>query len=165
MTIGKNSALLLLIATVAQADDRLSLRYGVGLGASARDGKTETRHVGVAYSKAFNSVLHGYGELVGWADRRTDLGRKSSPALNLGIGSRTEAGVVYAHAFFGAAIIGSPDTILGGRFPQFFQDFGVGLQGSNRVSVGVHFKHISSGGIHEPNFGRDLIGVDLGLPF
>lgn len=142
------------------------LKYGVGLGeGSAKDSPSEVRHLSATvYTKPITSIITPSIEVGGWADRRKDLKRKNSFFAALGIGPQWVFGPLYGRAQAGLAGVSTTDINLGGRFPQFFQDFAIGFRGTNGVSMGVRFKHISSAGIHEPNRGRDMIGIDVGIP-
>lgn len=157
LTLGLNEA--------HAGDSRLHLKYGLGL-ATGGEVNSATRYVMAAtYIPITENLFYQHIEVGGWVDRRRDIGRSNSFFGSYGIASRTKAGPFYGQAAVGLGFVGAPDTALGGSFPQFYQDFGVGIQGSNGMSLGIHFKHISSGGIHTPNMGRDLLGVDLGYSF
>lgn len=98
-------------------------------------------------------------------NHRQPTGTKDTAFGLASIGLEPTAGPLYIHFFQGAGLISTPDSLLGGRF-QFFEDVGVGLRDQEKdISVGLHYKHISSAGLYKPNKGRDMIGFQLMVPF
>lgn len=104
-------------------------------------------------------------EVGAFFDNSNRPGAKSSAYGSYSVGLEPTAGAFYVNFFQGVGLISCPDTVLGGPF-QFFEDMGFGIRDQDRgVSIGLHYKHISSAGIFNPNLGRDMMGVQLMIPW
>lgn len=137
----------------SRADDWV-IRGGAGVGSEGISGFTKL----IGFRS--ESQLPWYGlvyanELGGWVDKHE--GRKSSlyGKAQLGIRPVSNSGW-FAKAFFGPALITSPDSVLG-SIPQFSTDVSFGLQDKyNAVSIG--YMHISNAGLFSNiNKGRDYL--------
>jgi len=81
----------------------------------------------------------------------------------LGINPGQRVGL-FGKAFLGPCVISTPDTLLGGRFPQFATDVGVGFRDKDTFMV-FGYSHISSAGVVRPNKGRDFLTFEAGVQF
>jgi hypothetical protein len=91
-------------------------------------------------------------------------GRKSSAWFGTSIGIEVNAYPLTLRQMIGPAVLTNTDVYLGGPF-QFNNDIYVGLKDKSERSIGVTYKHFSSAGIYQPNIGRDLILIQVGLPW
>lgn len=107
--------------------------------------------------------LYNAVEAGGWVDVSGNGQTSGLFKTQLGLAPGPETGV-FTKAFFGPCFITTPDAVLGGRFPQFCTDFGVGTRDS-RSSVAIVYSHVSSAGLVKPNRGRDFILLEMGLRF
>lgn len=139
-------------------------KYGVGLFNSAKDSRAETKIFSVGYTKKFFESLMYQLEAGTWIDNRRDLSRNSSGFGTGSLGVDIQTGYIYTQALWGAGLITSPDSMLGGPF-QFNTDLSIGVRDNNSYSIGLGYKHISSAGIELPNKGRDFMLVKLSVPF
>lgn len=157
--------LLSSIAKELRADDAY-VGYGVGVGNSALDSFSETKHLvaGVEKSILIPPVIR-HIEVGSWFDTRRDLGRKSSGYVGVSYGLNIENQGSFVECLWGVAAVTNRDSMLGGNL-QFMNDLGIGIKDSTfGTSIGLYYKHISSAGIFQPNEGRDLISIRLGVPF
>ena len=160
LIVGLICALGLVIANDAAADTYMSGMVGVAN--SGKDSISETKFLNFGYRQPLALGLSQQFELGGWADR-AGQGRKTSGyvAWQLGV----EAGdTTIARVMAGPALITTPDAYLGGPL-EFTEDFFIGIRGKNGNTVGIQYKHFSSGGIYQPNIGRDLVGPQISIPF
>lgn len=156
------SSLFLLLTQVAYSDTVFN--YGVGVAHSAKYSAFETKMFSVGRSE---DLLGPFVETytVGlWADQVGE-GRKSSGFANYSLGVKCEPSIFYLQSDWGVGAITNKDSFLGGPFPQFFQDFFVGVQDNRRTKMGFNYRHISSAGLHDPNKGRDFMTVRIQLGF
>jgi len=163
------SLLSLFLTLTAFADDSAStgVQYGVGVSKSAGDGgATSTKFIALERQhNLLGDFLISKYEGGGWFDSNTDLGHKSSGFIGYSVGFQTIAsGGFYAKALTGPSLITTEDTLLGGPF-QFHEDFGMGVKGTNDVSIGFNYSHFSSAGIYKVNQGRDFLTFNVILPF
>lgn len=151
----------------AKADDTQSgayFKYGLGIFNSAKNSKAEVKMVSVGHQSPIFGYMIKQWEVGGWMDSRSDLGRKSSGFANGSIGVNIDIGNFYAQSLWGAGVVTTRDSMLGGNF-QFNQDLGLGLKDSRGVGIGLNYKHISSAGIFKPNEGRDFFAIKLTIPW
>jgi hypothetical protein len=134
----------------------------IGVFNSAKNSKSEVKSTGIGYRDDLGFGLKYGIELGGWIDI-AGQGRSSSGYGSYQIG--LEAGdSTLARVMVGPAFITTPDSYLGGYF-QMTEDFFLGIKGKNGNIIGVKYKHFSSGGLEQPNVGRDLAGVEASIPF
>ena len=99
------------------------------------------------------------------ADNSNRAGAKSSGFGSYSIGVEPHWQSFYINFFQGIAAITCPDTVLGGPL-QFVEDFGFGIRDTKKgTAIGFNYKHISSAGIFQPNQGRDLVGLQIMIPW
>lgn len=152
---------IMLMLDDSQAGDT----YVSGLLGVANTGKksiSESKLINVGYRQELGFGLTHQYELGGWEDHAGD-GRKSSAYGAYQLGIQTSHYLVM-RVMAGPALISTPDSYLGGNL-QFTEDFYAGFQGDNFATIGVKYKHFSSGGLYQPNVGRDYMGAEVGIPF
>lgn len=135
----------------------IGLKYGVGI---LQTGK-ESQYVAVSYQSQIYKGISNTLEVCGYVDQQR--GRAPAMCASYSLGIRVLKPNYYLESMHGLGFINSTDVLLGGRF-QFFQELGVGIRDKDGYSIGAHVKHISSAGIHNPNIGRNYIGIKLGFP-
>lgn len=145
----------------AAADENL-LSYGLGVFHSAENWPTETKFIRVAHRGDFDHISYWQAEGGLWVDTAGN-GRYSSSFLAASVGLKIDLSPIYFSNSFGLAAIAVPDTYLGGVFPQFTEEFTIGVKGTNNTSLGLSYKHFSSAGIISPNMGRDFLILSLGV--
>lgn len=144
------------------AVDNATFRYGLGIVGSPTP---EVKAFSLRHEEDLNFFdLHIATEGGLWADTQNQVGRRGSLFGAYQLGVRPEYGAMVMGAYWGLAAISTPDTQLGGAFPQFKTDLYVGFQGEKSV-ITLGLAHISSAGIHKPNRGRDFIQLGLGILF
>lgn len=136
--------------------------YGVGVGHSAEHGATETKVLNLGYRDDLFLGL-SYQMEVGYFNDIAGNGRKSSAWVGPSLGVEVNAYPLTLRQMIGPSFLSTTDSYLGGHF-QFNNDLYVGLKDKQDRSIGVNYKHLSSAGIYQPNIGRDLILVQVGLP-
>lgn len=152
--------LLLLITSLAEADDYATVSLGVFN--SAKQSHAESKFINVGHRENTILGLTYQYEAGGWTDVAGG-GRGGSGYGAVQAGVQTN-GPIYARVMTGPALITSPDSYLGG-YLNFTEDFYIGLKGPNGNTVGVKYKHISNAGITQPNVGRDFAGVEVSIPW
>lgn len=153
---------LFYLTSHARADDVYSFYGGPGIVGAQPTGSTKM--FGLRYETHEIRGIYSAYDLGYWSDQLGE-GRKSSLVGKYQLGILPGAGTgVYGKAFLGPCIISTPDTALGGRFPQFCTDVGVGVRDSTTM-MGVGYSHVSSAGLVRPNRGRDYVVISIGLRF
>ena len=139
-------------------------KYGIGVYKSAELTAAETK----IFSLGFRDDLLGpfvYQYEGGiWFDS-AGSGRKTSAFFDAGLGIEVRSGDLVLRSTHGLAFISTPDSYLGGYFPNFNHDLYVGIRDKTGNAIGLSYKHISNAGLMPPNVGRDFITVDLGIPW
>lgn len=151
-----------IVAYKAAADEVYSSAM-IGVFNSGKNSLSETKLVSFGVRQDLFMGLVQQFEGGGWIDI-AGHGRQSSPYAAYQVGVETSH-VITARVMTGPCIIGSPDSYLGGVFPEFKEDFFLGIRGDNTNTVGVKYQHISNAGIFNPNVGRDFMGVEVGVSF
>lgn len=145
----------------AAADENV-LSYGLGVFHSAEHYPVETKFLRVARRQDFDRLSYWQGEVGLWTDT-AGQGRTGSGFAALSVGVKIDLKLVHFKNSLGLAAITSPDAYLGGVFPQFTEEFTVGVDGVNGTSLGLAYKHISSAGLVNPNMGRDFLILSIGV--
>lgn len=158
------SLLLIICALTSNSYADTFVKYGLGIFNSALDEPIEVKTLSVGRQMHINEYLIWQYEVGGWIDNRSDMGRDGSAFADLAIGLNVDAGPFYAQTLTGVAGLSNIDSYLGGH-AQFNHDVAVGFKAKSGASLGLNYKHISSAGIFEPNYGRDFLTIRLGLPF
>ena len=153
--------IVLMAATAAQAD--IGLRYGLGVFKSAVDSPTEVKIFGLSYTEKLGKSFFVKTEVGYFVDSSSSSSRKSSAYGNTSLGLEVSPSFLLMRASHGLAVISTPDSYLGRRFPQFATDLFFGLKDSNGSAIGISYKHISSAGIVMPNQGRDFLTMEYSI--
>lgn len=149
---------------LASTPSALAADYSVKFGPSIQDGEANgsSKVFGVRREEDLFHSLGWATEFGGYVDNGGH-GRKSAGVLRLQLGASPgpQTGV-FGKAFVGPCFISTPDSQLGGRFPQFCTDVGIGVCDVWSF-MDVGYQHISSAGIRSPNAGRDFLVFELGI--
>jgi hypothetical protein len=156
------STLLLLTPTkYANADSYF--KYGISiLENQPKRNWTDVKLFELGTQEQLFSIIDHQVAIGGWADS-IGSGRRSSAFIQYSPGISITQDWYYIRAFWGVLAHTSPDSRLGGNF-MFVHDFGLGLKDRRGVSIGFCYKHVSSGGIFFPNYGRDFGTLQLQIP-
>jgi Lipid A 3-O-deacylase (PagL) len=152
--------LSLILGKIAKADETF-LGYGLGVFSSADQRTTQTKILETGLRSDIWEGLYLQNKLGFYVDSSQNLDRKSSAFVFTGIGLEINFSAIEIRnsASFGA--ISTPDSMLGGRFPQFNEEFYLGLRDRKNNGIGVKYSHISSAGLESPNMGRDFVMLQL----
>lgn len=157
--------LLCLVASSILRDahaDEVFANYGVGVFASAAGGHPASTK---AFSLGYREEMYGPWNIqykVGyWGDGSGSNGRKSSGYASVGPLFKADFSPVEIHTGWGLAAITTPDSYLGGMFPQFNGQVGLVLRDHRGAGIGIDYEHISSAGLVVPNQGRDFVTVSI----
>lgn len=151
----------LLLSEAVQSDE-LDFGLGLGVGKSAVNSSVETRVYQGAYIWDLYDGFYTKGKLGYYSDTSGDPFRKSSIFGSWGLGLMVDLAPVEIRVGYGVGGILTPDSYLGGRFPQFNGDLYLGLRDGNGSCIGFSYNHISSASILYPNIGRDFIVLEIG---
>lgn len=153
--------LSLLISTTASAGS--FGKYGIGIFSTADYGTATAKMFSLGYEDEFVGPLISQWELGLYSDS-SGHGRLSSGFGFYSIGIEVNPGYLVVRSLWGAGLITSPDSMLGGNF-QFTQDLLIGLRDNRRNMIGLVYKHISSAGLEMPNKGRDFLTIQVEIPW
>lgn len=153
---------LITILCILGSRSALAADYSIRGGPGLMDGRPTGTAKYFGIRKEDEGSLGSALELGGFVDRAGG-GRKSSAVLRYQLGAKPGPEVgTFAKAYTGPCVISSPDSMLGGRFPQFCTDLAFGIR--DRMSlVTVGYSHISSAGLCKPNKGRDFVLLEMGV--
>jgi len=154
--------LLLLFSTICQSDEGF-VGYGVGMGPSASTFFAETKVAELGLRNFLWDGLYWQNKIGFWKDGSNDPTRSSSLYASSGIGLEVDLHPVELRSGSGLTIISSPDSYLGGRFPQFSTDFYAGVRDRHGNGIGLDYSHTSSAGIFDQNVGRDFLTLQLSM--
>lgn len=144
----------------AAAEELIS--YGLGIFHSAENWPTETKVFRLAHRQEIDTMTYYMIEWGLWVDTAGN-GRLSSTYVAGSIGVRVDLKPFFIANSLGLGAVAIPDAYLGGAFPQFTEELTIGVQGSNRTTIGLSYKHFSSAGIVSPNMGRDFVLLTIGV--
>lgn len=153
-------ALLALISTPALADTMYS-GYGLGVFNSAKSSAAEVKVGHIGYLKDLWDGVYWQAKVGYWGDGSGDGSRRNSAYVSTGPGLLIDLGQVEIRSGWGLAAISTPDSYLGGHFPQFNGDLYVGLRDKRGNGIGLQYEHTSSAGLVTPNAGRDFILLQI----
>lgn len=158
----KNLAIILFLAlaSTARADEGF-FSFGIGQANSAKyhTGEVKVGNVGLReeiYQGIYWQYKVGY-----FGDGSGDPTRKGSLYASMGPGMLIDLRPVEMRAGYGLAAISTPDSYLGGRFPQFQGEIYMGFRDHRGNGIGLQYEHISSAGLVTPNQGRDFLVLQL----
>lgn len=153
-------ALLMLIPYQGHADSAF-FGFGVGLGNSAKRSTGETKVANIGYRSDIFSGIYWQNKLGYFGDGSGNPSRKSSFYFASGPGMTVDLRPVEFRSGWSLCAISTPDSYLGGRFPQFNGEIYVGLRDKKGNGIGVGYEHISSAGLVTPNNGRDFFVLQM----
>lgn len=149
---------LLLLSTEAIAYDGTLFKYLV----NANTPYTTVKSLSIAKQSEFTIFETKY-ELGAIFDQRS--GAKTMGFGMGGIGIEPRAGALYVNFFQNIALMSSTDAYLGSLY-QFSEQLGLGIKDKNtQVGIGLTYTHISNAGIVTPNKGKDLMGIQVSIPW
>lgn len=151
---------LLLFSGVAHADEA-SLGFGVGAFGDAKYSTGQVKAGEASYRSFLIDGIYWQNKVGYWGEGSPDPSRKSSMFGSTGFGLEVDLRPLEIRAGYGLAFISTPDSQLGGRFPQFNGDLYVGLRDKKGDGIGIDYMHISSAGLVTPNQGRDFFILQL----
>ena len=154
--------LLLLLCTQAYADE-IFVSYGLGVGPSALNSMIETKNVDLGYRYYFLKSLYWQNKLGYWDDNSGNPNRSSSLYGTSGLGMVVHAHHIEVRSGIGLAMISSTDSYLGGMFPNFNENLGIGFRDEDGGGFGVEYNHISNSGVFRENVGRDFVNLEFSL--
>lgn len=154
------TALLAILPTKALCDEAF-YSFGVGVFNSAKTYPAEVKVLNFGIREDVWHGLYIQGKIGGWGDGQTGDGRSSSLYGSAGLGLLIDLKPVEIRSGWGLAAISTPDSYLGGRFPQFNGELYLGLRDHRGNGVGFQFEHVSSAGIILPNQGRDFLVLQI----
>lgn len=158
--------LLTLFPTLAHAgQDELFLGYGVGVFKDSNEYIGQNKYFEAGYREFLVSGIYWQYKAGFWGEGSNDQTRKSGGWISTGPGLEVNLKPIEIRSGWGLAAITTPDSQLGGRFPQFNGEFYVGVRDDAGSSIGLQYEHISSAGLQLPNQGRDFMTLQLGLKF
>jgi hypothetical protein len=159
MSYVKYLIVLLFFVTVQPLYADSLVDVGLGVFNSGKNSPSETKFAAIGYQGDFWGALKNRLNLGGWIDN-VGNGRGSSAFVAAQIGFEVESNGWCSSVFIGPALIGSPDSYLGGRF-QFYDSLNFGIKDKDSNYIGISYRHISSAGIHDRNIGRDVLGIEI----
>jgi hypothetical protein len=145
------------------ADSEQFIGFGVGLAESAVSSSGETKMFNVGEREFLYRGIYWENKLGYWGDGSGNPNRKSSLFGVSGVGMMVDLAPVELRAGTGLAIISTPDSYLGGRFPEFNENLGMTLRDKHGDGIGLTYSHFSSAGIVSPNIGRDFVTLELSI--
>ena len=153
-------ALLLLFSTTAHADESF-FSFGVGVANSAKRSSGETKVANLGIRNEIYQGIYWQWKLGFYGDGSGDPTRKGSGYASVGPGMLIDLRPLELRAGYGIAAITTPDSYLGGCFPQFQGEFYIGIRDYRGNGIGAQYEHISSAGLVTPNQGRDFVVLQL----
>lgn len=151
---------LLFLSNIAFAD---TMYFGYGLGAfnSAKGSSSETKIGQIGYQADIWDGIYWQAKVGYWGDGSGDQSRRNSAYASMGPGLLIDLKPVEIRSGWSLAFITTPDSYLGGNFPQFNGELYVGLRDKRGNGIGIQLEHISSAGLVTPNEGRDFIVLQI----
>jgi hypothetical protein len=137
--------------------------YGVGVANSAKNSSTEVKTLDLGYRVEVYNGIYWQAKAGFWGDGSGDPTRKSSFYLSTGPSLLVDLNPIELRSGWSLAGITSPDSYLGGAFPQFNGELYLGVRDRYGNGTGVKYQHFSSAGIYQPNVGRDFLMMELSL--
>ena len=155
--------IILISSTVYAENDQIVVDGGIGVFNSAKRSLSETKSFTLGIQEDLYGPLKQRVTVGGWIDNGGD-GRSGSALVSGQLGFEVNRDGLVAGIFSGPTFITNRDALLGGHF-QFMDDLHLGIQDKNSNYIGVMYRHLSSAGIEMPNYGRDVMGLELRFPF
>lgn len=153
-------ALIALCSLNSYADEGF-MGFGVGVANSAKHSSGEVKVFSLGLREDIFDGIYWQYKLGYWGDGSGDPSRGSSFYASTGPGFLVDLHPVEIRTGWSLAAISSPDSYLGGRFPQFNGELYLGLRDFRGNGIGVQYEHVSSAGIVTPNQGRDFFVLQI----
>lgn len=153
-------ALTALFCTMARADEAF-MGFGVGVAGSAKYHTGEVKVGDVGLRDEIYRGIYWQSQVGFFGDGSGDPHRNSSGYVSGGLGMLIDLKPIEMRAGYSIAAITTPDSYLGGRFPQFLGEAYVGVRDHRGNGMGLAYTHISSAGLVTPNQGRDFVILQL----
>lgn len=147
-------------SVTAQADEAF-FSFGVGVANSAKHSAGETKVGSIGLRQEIYQGIYWQWKGGFYGDGSGDPTRKGSGYVSAGPGMLIDLKPIEMRAGYGLAAITTPDSYLGGRFPQFQGEIYIGFRDHRGNGIGVQYEHISSAGLVTPNNGRDFMVLQL----
>ena len=156
----------LLFTSIAYANstpEEFFLSYGMGVMGNADYYAGQSKVINAGYRSFIWQGLYLQGKVGYFTEASPDPKRRASAYGSVGLGLEVATGPVEIRSGWGIGAISTPDSQLGGQFPQFNGEAYIGLRDKNGSGIGFQYEHLSSAGIIEPNRGRDFIVLQLSM--
>jgi len=151
---------LLFCSTISYAGEGF-MAFGVGVFSTAKRGYGSVKTFSLGHRIDLMEGIYWQNRLGAWGQGSNPDGMRSGGFGSSGPGLRVDLAPVELYAGYGVAVITTPDSYLGGRFPQFQGEIGVTLRDRGGNGIGLEYQHISSAGLNMPNMGRDFLVFKL----
>ncbi len=152
--------ILTLLFCPAKADT--VFKYGLGVFASAERSPTEVKYLSLGEQHPwFGPFITQYEGGI-WTDTAGN-GRKGAGLFSMSTGIKVH-NPIYVQWLIGLALISRRDVYLGGNL-QVNNELSAGVEDSDRNSIGISYKHLSSAGLFRPNVGRDFLLLRVSIPW
>lgn len=154
--------LFLLFANIAAQADSLVMMAGVGKNIMKQNGTPFERVGLLGYQFELPRSVFIRPQAAYFLDVSGETKSSMWGSVLVGVEARSAMGADL-HLGLGPSYLQNPDEILGGHF-QFNLEGCIGLSDTN-VEVKGCWVHLSSGGIYQPNLGRDFIMAQVQIKF
>jgi len=148
--------LALLLPTAAYCSDEMYLSFGFGAFSSAVNSPVEVKMYNGGYRLDIGNGFYCKFEGGAWADTSGQSGRSGSGYISSGPGIKIDLNPFEIRSGIALAAITTPDSYLGGAFPQFNEELYIGVRDKIGNGIGVEYEHISSANLYQENQGRDF---------
>jgi hypothetical protein len=155
--------LLLFSSQTFAQQDQMLIDGGVGVFNSGKSSLSETKMVTLGLQEDLWGPLKDRFVVGGWLDNAGN-GKSGSALLSYQIGFEVNENGLVGAVFTGPTLITETDSLLGDHF-EFMDDLHLGIQDRDSNYIGIMYRHLSDAGISSVNIGRDIIGLELRVPF
>ena len=160
MTYRNMLLFLLLFSTTAMADEAF-VGYGLGILRGADTFLGQTKYLDLGYREFMWDGIYWQNKVTAWGEGSPDLTRKGGGYFSTGLGLEVELQPLELRGGGSLGAISAPDSQLGAVFPQFNENFGIGLRDKKGDGIAFEYDHISCSSFCHPNMGRDFIMLEL----
>jgi len=156
-------ALLCLLASAPTHADEAFVSYGVGVFHDADQWLGQMKIAEGGYRHFVFDGVYVQAKVGYWGEGSNDKERKNSAYAAVAPGMEVDLRPIELRGSYGVAIITTPDTQLGTRFPQFNGEIYIGLRDRRGDGIGIEYQHFSCASFCSPNQGRDAAALQLSL--
>lgn len=150
------SILALLLLTQSAVADTAFYSFGAGV-----IDTISTKIGNIGYRRDLIDGIFLQGKIGAWIDASGLPGKTGSIYASTGPGILVNLRPIEIRNSWSLAAITSPDSQLGGIFPQFNGELYIGVRDRKGNGIGIQFEHVSSAGILNPNLGRDFLVIQV----